>query len=177
MMETPAETRRVEYGSTTIEFTIRRAGCSRLTITVRPRGAVDVRVPFEATDEEIDRRVIRRGRWIGKQLRELADLRMLQPDWEFVSGETHRYLGRQYRLRIHEGAVESVKLHGQHFDVAVADPGEPASVERALDAWYRHHATRRWSPHRAVPSHRALLPARPPPHDCRHRARAPRPHT
>jgi len=34
------------------------------------------------------------------------------PPRRYVSGETHRYHGRQYRLKVIEGAKEGVKLKG-----------------------------------------------------------------
>jgi hypothetical protein len=39
----------------------------------------------------------------------------LQPEREYVSGETHYYLGRQYRLRIRKGKEKLVKLKGKFF--------------------------------------------------------------
>ena len=83
-----ATTRSVQFGSRNIEYQLHREDCRRLSITVLPLGAFRVRAPDDAGDNEVDQRVLRRARWILKQIRELEALRPLQPDWEFVSGET-----------------------------------------------------------------------------------------
>ena len=135
-------TRTVQWGSRDIEYDLHRDDCSRFSITVLPRGSVRVRAPERADDEEIDQRVLRRARWILKQLRELDALRPLRPDWEFVSGETHRYLGRQYRLRVRQGEPAPTRLLGKFFEITVEDPTDGRSVSRCLDDWYRQQGMR-----------------------------------
>ena len=39
----------------------------------------------------------------------------LTPPRKFVAGETHLYLGRQYRLKLVEGEWTSVKLKGRYL--------------------------------------------------------------
>jgi predicted metal-dependent hydrolase len=57
-----------------------------------------------------------------------------------VAGETHRYLGRQYRLQLCEGSERSVRLVGSYFVVTLPDPTDQAAVRRLMDEWYRSHA-------------------------------------
>ena len=62
-----------------------------------------------------------------------------------MSGETHRYLGRQYRLRVVEGPGESVKLRGKFIWVETARKGESWRVRRLVEAWYVLHARERFA--------------------------------
>src|SRR5690606_3359587 len=50
---------------------------------------------------------------------------------------THLYLGRQYRLQIHVGLSESVKLKGQFIEVTVPDKSKAKDL---LNQWYLEHA-------------------------------------
>ena len=65
----------------------------------------------------------------------------VQPD-----GATHRYLGKQYRLKVSQGAPIGVKLAGSFFHV-VTRHGSESEVERLLSSWMReralHHLKRR----------------------------------
>ncbi len=63
----------------------------------------------------------------------------------YVSGETHRYLGRQHRLKVLEnenGAQESVKRDRSFIYVHVEDKADAGRVRELLDAWYHDHARR-----------------------------------
>ena len=134
--------RSVEYGSRKITFQLNRAETQRLRITVNPEGLVSVRAPHYATDEAVDGRVVHRGRWILRQQEEIAELQKLHRPKRFVSGETHRYLGRQYRLRVRKGETSEVKLKGAYYQVRVADAKDADLVRREMEQWFRTQALR-----------------------------------
>ncbi|NUP98478.1 MAG: M48 family metallopeptidase [Armatimonadetes bacterium] len=84
-------------------------------------------------------RVERRGAWI---LRQWEHYHRLQPGptpRRYMSGETHRYLGRQYRLKIIEGRPEEVKLLRGVFRVVVREPSDRQRVERLMNRWFEQH--------------------------------------
>jgi predicted metal-dependent hydrolase len=57
-----------------------------------------------------------------------------------LSGETHRYLGKQYRLRIRQGSLPSVKLTVGFLWMTVPRPGDVRRLRQLVDSWYRTHA-------------------------------------
>lgn len=133
--------RRVDYSENTISYRLRWAETKRLSITVDPEGDVLVRAPNHATVEEVDGRVLRRASWILRQLEEFVELGRLRQDKRYVSGETHRYLGRQYRLRIRKSNLPLVKLKGAFYHVSVPDPKNAATVRVELEKWFRERAS------------------------------------
>jgi predicted metal-dependent hydrolase len=82
----------------------------------------------------------RRREWVRRRTREAAALPPPALPREWVSGETHRYLGRQYRLRITAGTPTTVRLSGKWFVVTVASTDDPVYVRRAMQRWYLAHA-------------------------------------
>ena len=57
-----------------------------------------------------------------------------------MNGATHRYLGRQYRLKIEVGEkAEGVTLRGGYFHIRLSTVTDQ-TVKAALDVWYRQHA-------------------------------------
>jgi predicted metal-dependent hydrolase len=64
------------------------------------------------------------------------------PKRRYVGGETHLYLGRQYRLKVIRGTSEGVKLKGAFLIVAVANKTAP-HVKRLVRAWYRERGNSR----------------------------------
>jgi hypothetical protein len=104
---------------------------------------VIVKAPEGTPLEEIEARVMKRGAWILKQQRELERYLPHLPPRQYVSGETHRYLGRQHRLKVIEsenGTGEGVRRDGNFIYVQVKDRADTARVQDLLDSWYHEHA-------------------------------------
>lgn len=140
MTSLPLNDHRIMFGERNLKYQVERSDSDRISITVHPEGTITVRAPNTATDNEVQDRVLRRARWIIRQLTELEALRPLQPNWEYVSGETHRYLGRQYRLKVNQGEPQPTRLIGPYFEVVVRDRRDRESVMRSLNVWYRDRA-------------------------------------
>jgi hypothetical protein len=134
----------IPYGSQQIEFELSYVPRKTLGITVHPDLRVEVRAPEDATYEKIREKVEKRARWITKQQRYFENFLPRTPPREYVSGETHLYLGKQYRLRVLEGEEENVKLYGGRLYVHTHDPQDRDRVRGLLSAWYKAHAEKRF---------------------------------
>lgn len=130
----------VAYGALQIPVSVEFRSRKRLTISVHPDGLVTAFAPVGCSLEQVVARLNRRSSWIARQLRHFAAYQPLPTAKRFVSGETHLYLGRQYRLRVSRANDESVKLRGRYLNVSVRTPREVGCVRAALDRWYRAHA-------------------------------------
>ena len=133
----------IEYGNTTIQFNLAYSNRKTLEIAVYPDQSVWVTSPEDAGIEKIFEKVRKRGRWIVRQLRYFNRFDPLDEHDEYVSGETHRYLGRQYRLKIKQisqGDTESVKLKGGYFVIQTSKKENKNHIKAQLNAWYREKA-------------------------------------
>jgi len=126
----------VKLGGEEIEYELRRSPRRTLGITVTYRGELRVTAPKSATSDQIERMLRRRQAWIRRQLRETASLPAEMPEKEWVSGETHWYLGRQYRLRVRQAAAPKVRLIGRYFEVGIPDPNARHKVREVMTRWY-----------------------------------------
>ena len=90
----------IEYGQQVIEFSIVRRERKTLEIAVEPDMSVVVAAPLDAPIAAIETKVRRRAAWISRQRRFFAQFLPRTPQRVFISGETHLYLGRQYRLKV-----------------------------------------------------------------------------
>src|SRR5213593_1543464 len=87
-----------------------RSARRTLEIAVTADGRIEVRAPHELPLERIEKRLRARSRWIRRRLIERELTRPDQSPRTYVAGETHRYLGRQYRLALASDARTSVRL-------------------------------------------------------------------
>ena len=132
----------VEYGGEQIPVTLKFGNRQRLSITVHPDCSVTALTPAGSPPERVLACLHRRRAWIVKQRRRFEAFQPLPKDKRFVSGETHLYLGRQYRLKVQGAPSVEVKLAGRFLQVFVPEPEEPGHVREALNVWYRAQAVR-----------------------------------
>lgn len=125
-----------------VPFTVEFRKRAKLAITVHPDMRVQVAAPAGSDMDVVLTRVEKRAGWIFKQLRYFEQYQPTQPSPRYVSGETHLFLGRQYRLKVRQAEPHGVKLIGRFFFVFAKDRNDSREVQNLLDAWYRDHAER-----------------------------------
>jgi predicted metal-dependent hydrolase len=128
------------YGERVVPYSAQFSDRRTLSIAVLPDGAVEVVAPIGTPEHEIESRLKRRARWIARQQRYFLQFRPRTPERRFVSGETHLYLGRQYRLKCTTGCDEQVFLKGGFLCVTVERRAGPGRVRELVTAWYRSRA-------------------------------------
>lgn len=137
------ETRSVQYGSRSITFSLEFADRKTLEISVLPDKQVRVKAPIDTPIDDIDARVRRRSRWISRQIRYFAQFDPRTPPRHYLSGETHLYMGRRYRLKVIEGDTAGVKLRRGFLNVTTADKKEVHAIKQLIDSWYLERARER----------------------------------
>ncbi len=130
----------IKHGHNYIKYGLLFADKISLSITVYPDKTVFVRAPLNTPFDEIANRVRKRAIWILKQLDYFDRFQPLPTERKYVSGETHLYLGRQYRLKIHKGNPERVKLKGKFLWIYTIDKDNSQRVKELTQGWYRDHA-------------------------------------
>jgi predicted metal-dependent hydrolase len=143
----------ITYGSRTIPFSITFRDRKTIEISVLPDQSVQVIAPTGRAIAEVVLRVQRRAKWIVRQQSYFQSFIDPQPPFEYVSGETHRYLGRQYLLKVlpfadladTSGKQECVKLRGAFLRVYTSNPRDREHTRNLLESWYRHHAKRKFA--------------------------------
>ncbi|MFL6281538.1 MAG: M48 family metallopeptidase [Pyrinomonadaceae bacterium] len=125
----------MRYGEEVIHFGLTRTGRKSLAISVLPDLSVVVTAPNGSPLELVRQKVRKRAPWILKQQDYFKAYLPKQPPRLYVSGETHLYLGRQYRLKVFETDAESVKLKGGYIHVGVNDKTGNDRVRSLLDGW------------------------------------------
>ncbi len=135
-----AEQHSVQYGEHRIDFAIVRRDRTTLEIAVEPDASVVVAAPQDAPLAAIEEKVRKRAAWIRRQQRYFIQFLPRTPDRQYVPGETHLYLGRQYRLKVVSHIQATVKL-ARGFIVVQTRKPERTEVTRALvEHWYRQRA-------------------------------------
>jgi len=135
--------RHISYGEERIGFSIRFLSrpARRISIHVTPDGTVTVDAPEGTPVDEVVAAVRRRVRWIWLRLRACRERADHVLPREYVSGESHFYLGRRHVLKVIVAPKDKpgVKLLRGKLEVRVPTR-DAAKVRTLLDAWYRRRA-------------------------------------
>ena len=124
-----------------------------------PLGRVRVAAPLRLDDEAIRLAVVSRLAWIRRQRAAFAR-QDRQSRREFVSGESHYFAGRRYRLDVVErDAPPSVRVRNNSWLELSVRPGADLRIREAvLHRWYRSHLRNelprllaRWEPEFGIP--------------------------
>lgn len=126
-----------KFGSSVITYELISSSRKTLGITVTPEMEVLVKYPSKANLEAVREKLRLKGPWIIKQQRYFQSFHPKAINPRFVSGESHLYLGRQYRLKVTLGQEEKVKLRSGFLEVYVSDRSQ---VEVILKKWYLENA-------------------------------------
>jgi predicted metal-dependent hydrolase len=136
----------IQWGMTPIPYVIRRSGREKtVALTIEGRGKLVVTAPEGVSIDRLNGIVRHKAPWVVRRIRRASDLPPPPSEREFVSGETVRYLGGQYRLKVIETLDEEhTRMWAGQYEVPVPPGlnGEARRVEvrRRLAGSLKEHA-------------------------------------
>lgn len=131
---------KIKFGSRNIDFKLEYRKRKSLGIKVHPDEKVEVLAPMLSREADVLKKVRLKAPWILKQVDHFNSYKPAKPPRRFINGETHLYLGRQYRLKIARDKENVVKAYrGQLW--MYSKNTKPKELKTQLDGWYRQRAT------------------------------------
>lgn len=122
-----------------VEVQVIRKAIKNLHLGVYPpNGRVRVAAPLRVSNEAVRLAVVGKLGWIRRQ-RSNFQCQTRESQREMVSGESHYFLGRRYRLRViqHEGAGRVVERNRRTLELHMRPQSGQKERERVLQRWYR----------------------------------------
>ncbi|MBY0382308.1 MAG: M48 family metallopeptidase [Xanthobacteraceae bacterium] len=103
-----------------------------------PHGRIRVAVPLTVSDDAVRLAVITRLRWIKRQQTRFK-CQDRQSKRDYVSGESHYFLGKRYRLQIseHNGRSKVAVRNASRIDLLTRGRSSKVERERIFMTWYR----------------------------------------
>src|SRR5438309_2181909 len=103
-----------------------------------PNGRVRVAAPLRVSENAVRLAIVSKLGWIKRQ-RARFESQARQSEREMVSGESHYFLGRRYRLRVvNDAGVAGVVLRNRNtMELYVSGESKAAQRQKCLQHWYR----------------------------------------
>ncbi|MCC5916509.1 MAG: M48 family metallopeptidase [Cryomorphaceae bacterium] len=131
----------IQFGSKVIDYRLEFSDRKTLGITVTPNMEVLVKAPLSSGMEKIQEKLRKKAPWILKQQQYFSAFHPKTTERKYVSGETHLYMGRQYRLKIIEDSKAGVKLKGQWIEVHTPNADQ---TKKLVIGWYVSRAKQKF---------------------------------
>jgi hypothetical protein len=137
----------IDFGGEAIRFSIKRTARRKTVAISVGFDGVRVLAPADLDDHHVIGIVRKKGAWVLRKNASYRELGGTSSVPEFVSGETFRYLGRAYRLKVladNTTVVSRITARGSNL-VAPVPKGVDAAIRRSavrsgLRHWYRERA-------------------------------------
>ncbi len=127
----------IKYGNRVIDYSIIYSNRKTLEIAVHPNSLVVITAPYNCSSTSIKQKVVHRAKWITQQINYHKQFEPRTPQKQFLIGETHLYLGKQYRLKIETGLAENVKLKCGYFVIIQRNIENRERTKELLYQWYK----------------------------------------
>lgn len=135
------EKQEIVWRGQTIRFELQRKKVRNINLNLKPDMTIMVsaneRVPLEVVLDFMKSK----ASWIIKNTSYFSDM---QPETvrekEYVSGETFKYLGKQIRLKVLEGAPENIRYSRGYLQLTVKDRLAVDRKANLVNRWFREKA-------------------------------------
>ncbi|MDQ6967478.1 MAG: SprT family zinc-dependent metalloprotease [Mariprofundaceae bacterium] len=129
------------YGDKTYEYSVQFLSSRKKTISIHvlPNATVEVKAPSHTDKQKIVETMKKRARWVVKHVEQIQRSNDQVLPREYVSGETHFYLGRRYQLKVIPSDTNQVKLSRGMFMIEITNTSR-GKVKGLLENWYKEHA-------------------------------------
>ncbi|KGR82763.1 M48 family metallopeptidase [Lysinibacillus odysseyi] len=135
------EKHQIHFGNQPIDFWIERKDVKNVNLNIKPDMSIQISANEKVPLSFIYDFVKSKGSWILKNVKQFEDvLPHKQSEREYVSGESFKYLGKQYRLRVEHSADEAVKYFRGFIYLQTQNPANFSKKEKLMDAWYKEKA-------------------------------------
>lgn len=136
------EKHQIYYSNKRIDFTIERKNVKNINLNIKPDMTIQVSANEKVPLDVIYDFVKRKGAWIVKNVKTFEEVMPhKRSEREYVSGESFRYLGKQYRLRVEKTTDEEIVKYFRGFIyLYVKDLQNFQRKEKLVADWYREKA-------------------------------------
>ncbi len=110
------------YGRYNYQYHLELMDRKSMSLVVYPSQRIVVKAPLDTSIEKVEKFLAKKWLWLEEKLAEFKKYQKTWSEREYVTGESHYYLGRQYVLEAQKSDVDKVKL--DHGKIIIFTSGE-----------------------------------------------------
>lgn len=130
----------IHYRGNPYPIQIKKSHRRSLGLTITPEMEIIFHLPFKASTEDFIAFTERKKRWISKQLLFFEQYQPRTPERKYISGESHLFLGREYRLRLITAEYWKITLSRYYINIYTPNKNHTRAISSRLSSFYRLEA-------------------------------------
>lgn len=118
------------------DFTVKNV--KNVNIRIKPDQSVFVSANSETPIEYVEDILREKSEYILKSLDKYAEIERYAPQpKQYIDGETFRFLGHDYRLKVRQAAQNNVSFEGQYLILKTKNPSDREKKEKIMHKWMK----------------------------------------
>jgi predicted metal-dependent hydrolase len=131
---------KITYKDQIIEYQIIRKDVKNINLSVKPSMKIIVSANEKINEKDIHDFVETKARWIYNHLKKFEETQSNKKEKAFVSGESIRYLGKQYMLIVKESPKDEMKYYQAKLFMYVTNPKNYILKKQVYNNWLKERA-------------------------------------
>jgi len=128
----------IKHNNQNISFYLIRKKVKNINITIKPEGDVIISANSNVSIDAIESLVEQKAFWIMKKIKYFKESQSeIKRQLEYISGESIRYLGKQYRLIVIKSDTEYIKFLKGYLYIYVKNDKDKKVKEKLFNSWLK----------------------------------------
>lgn len=126
-----------QYGDKIINYKILRKVVKSITLKVTPTEEVIITAHPQVSEEYVEEVIRKRAAWIISKLSSYEEINTNKSKKTYANGFSHRYLGRNYRLKFIKNTDKTrVRYYQGYIEVHMQQEQPEEKLKEFLEKWY-----------------------------------------
>ena len=123
-------------------YEVHRKKVKNINLRIRPNMEIYISAPMNLHSDYIENFIRSKEKWIKQVLQKIKEAKQNQLPSQYLSGEKHKYLGKEYELEVKQGNSNRVSLkEGKIILTVISNIFENSDEKKkVMEKWYFENA-------------------------------------
>ena len=123
-------------------YEVHRKKVKNINLRIRPNMEIYISAPMNLHSDYIENFIRSKEKWIKQVLQKIEEARQNQLPSQYLSGEKHKYLGKEYELEVKQGNSNRVSIkEGKIILTVISNIFENSDEKKkVMEKWYFENA-------------------------------------
>lgn len=125
-----------------LDYEVHRKKVKNINLRIKPNMEIYISAPMNLHSDYIENFIRSKEKWIKQVLQKIEEAKQNQLPYQYLSGEKHKYLGKEYKLEVKQGNSNRVSIkEGKIILTVISNIFENSDEKKkVMEKWYFENA-------------------------------------